>query len=72
MMVNYVADRETRTVPGFGTARCARKVPARPAHIYEHESGRKNDIVQTLLSLAVHLISVGASNIRWLAEIDSA
>ena len=41
------------------------------AHFYRHEPG-KEEIAQPPLSLAINLVSLGASYIRWLAEIDSA
>lgn len=41
------------------------------AHFYRHESGRE-EIAQPPLSLAINLVSLGTSYIRWLAEIDAA
>jgi hypothetical protein len=40
------------------------------AHFYRHEEGQK-DPVQPPLTLAVQMVSVGASFIRWLAELDA-
>jgi hypothetical protein len=40
------------------------------AHFYRHETG-KEEVAQPPLTLAINLISLGASYIRWLAEIDS-
>jgi hypothetical protein len=40
------------------------------AHFYRHEPGTE-DVAQLPLSLAVYLVSTGASHLRWLAEIDS-
>jgi len=40
------------------------------AHFYRHEAGRE-DPVQPPLTLVVHMVSVGASFIRWLAELDA-
>jgi hypothetical protein len=39
-------------------------------HFYRHEAGNE-DVVQPPLTLAVNLVSVGASYIRWLAEVDA-
>ncbi len=39
-------------------------------HFYRHESG-KEDVAQPPLTLAINLISLGASYLRWLAEIDA-
>jgi hypothetical protein len=41
------------------------------AHFYRHEPG-KEGVAQPPLSLAVYLVSTGASHLRWLAELDSA
>lgn len=41
------------------------------AHNYRHEPGHE-DPVQPPLTLAVQMVSVGASFIRWLAELDAA
>jgi hypothetical protein len=41
------------------------------AHFYRHEPGRE-EIAQPPLTLAINLVGLGASYIRWLAEIDSA
>lgn len=41
------------------------------AHFYRHEPG-KEEIAQPPLTLAINMVSLGASFIRWLAEIDSA
>jgi hypothetical protein len=40
------------------------------AHFYRHEQGDE-DIAQPPLETAVHLVSLGAANLRWLAEIDA-
>jgi hypothetical protein len=40
------------------------------AHFYRHESGRQ-DPVQPPLTLAVQMVSLGVSFIRWLAELDA-
>ncbi len=40
------------------------------AHFYRHEPGQQ-DPVQPPLMLAVQMVSVGASFIRWLAELDA-
>jgi hypothetical protein len=40
------------------------------AHFYRHEQGDE-EVAQPPLSVAVHLTSVGAANLRWLAEIDA-
>lgn len=42
------------------------------AHFYRHEQGAADEVAQPPLGLAVHLISTGASHIRWLAELDAA
>lgn len=42
------------------------------AHFYRHEPGAADEISQPPLSLAVYIVSVGASHLRWLAEIDAA
>jgi hypothetical protein len=42
------------------------------AHGYRHEEGKADTVSQPPLTLAVHLISTGASHLRWLAEIDAA
>jgi hypothetical protein len=39
------------------------------SHFYRHEPGRE-EIAQPPLELAINLVSLGASYIRWLAEID--
>lgn len=41
------------------------------AHFYRHEPGNE-EIAQPPLSLAINVISLGASYIRWLAEFDPA
>jgi hypothetical protein len=41
------------------------------AHFYRHEAGREA-VAQPPLSLAILLISAGASFLRWLAEFDAA
>ena len=41
------------------------------AHFYRHEPG-KEEIAQPPLPLAINFVSLGASFIRWLAEIDAA
>ncbi|MDA9408741.1 hypothetical protein [Bradyrhizobium sp. CCBAU 45384] len=40
------------------------------AHFYRHEQGEE-DIAMPPLTVAVHLASAGAANLRWLAEIDA-
>ena len=40
------------------------------AHFYRHEPGHQ-DPAQPPLMLAVQMVSVGASFIRWLAELDA-
>lgn len=40
------------------------------AHFYRHEPGTPDEIAQPPLSLALHLVSVGAAHIRWLAQLD--
>jgi hypothetical protein len=40
------------------------------AHFYRHEPGHQ-DPVQPPLTLAVQMVSIGASFIRWLAELDA-
>jgi hypothetical protein len=40
------------------------------AHFYRHEPG-KEEIAQPPLTLAINLVSLGASYIRWLAEMDT-
>jgi hypothetical protein len=40
------------------------------AHFYRHEPGRE-EIAQPPLTLAINMVSLGATYIRWLAEIDS-
>ena len=40
------------------------------AHFYRHEIG-KEDVAQPPLPLAINLVSLGASYVRWLAEIDT-
>jgi hypothetical protein len=40
------------------------------AHFYRHEPGREEPSPPPL-PLAVHMVSVGASFIRWLAELDA-
>jgi hypothetical protein len=39
-------------------------------HFYRHEEGKPDDIAQPPLELAIHLMSVGASFIRLLIELD--
>ena len=41
------------------------------SHIYRHEAGREEP-VQPPLPLALHMVSVGASSVRWLAELDAS
>ena len=41
------------------------------AHFFRHEQGEE-DIAQPSLPLSLSLVSIGASYIRWLAEIDSS
>ena len=41
------------------------------AHFYRHEPG-KEDAAQPPLTLAVYVCSVGASHLRWLAELDAS
>jgi hypothetical protein len=41
------------------------------AHFYRHEPG-KEDEAQPPLTLAVYVCSVGASHLRWLAELDAS
>jgi hypothetical protein len=40
------------------------------AHFYRHEQGTQDVVSQPPLSLAVYLVSIGASHLRWLAELD--
>jgi hypothetical protein len=40
------------------------------AHLYRHEQG-KEEVAQPPLTLAVYLTSMGASHLRWLAELDA-
>jgi hypothetical protein len=40
------------------------------AHFYRHEQGVADKVAQPPLTLAVYLVSVGASHLRWLAELD--
>lgn len=41
------------------------------AHFYRHEQGAEA-VAQPPMNLTVHLVSTGASYLRWLAELDSA
>jgi hypothetical protein len=41
------------------------------AHFYRHEPG-KEDVAQPPLTLAVYVCGVGASHLRWLAELDAS
>jgi hypothetical protein len=41
------------------------------AHFYRHEQGKPDEVVQPPLSLAVYIVSTGASHVRWLAELDA-
>jgi hypothetical protein len=41
------------------------------AHFYRHEAGAE-EVSQPPLTLAVHMTSLGASFVRWLAELDAA
>jgi len=41
------------------------------AHFYRHEPGMVDEIAQPPLALTIHVVSVGASHLRWLAEIDA-
>ena len=40
------------------------------AHFYRHEPGQQ-DPVQPPLTLAVQMVSIGASFIRWLSELEA-
>lgn len=40
------------------------------AHFYRHEPG-KEEIAQPPLPLAINIVSVGASYVRWLGEVDA-
>jgi hypothetical protein len=40
------------------------------AHFYRHEQGAQ-EVAQPPLTLAVYLVSSGASHLRWLAELDA-
>jgi hypothetical protein len=40
------------------------------AHFYRHEAGREEP-TQPPLTLGVHMVSVGATFLRWLAELDA-
>lgn len=40
------------------------------AHVYRHAQASE-DIAQPPLGLAVHMVSVGCSNLRWLADLDA-
>jgi len=40
------------------------------SHFYRHEAGSE-DVAQPPISVAILLVSAGASHLRWLAEIDS-
>jgi hypothetical protein len=40
------------------------------AHFYRHEQGQEEP-TQPPLDLTIHIVSVGASFIRWLAELDA-
>jgi hypothetical protein len=42
------------------------------AHEYRHEEGKPDTIAQPPLTLAVYLVSSGATHVRWLAELDMA
>jgi hypothetical protein len=42
------------------------------AHQYRHEQGKPDTVAQPPLTLAVYLVSTGASHLRWLAELDAA
>jgi hypothetical protein len=42
------------------------------AHEYRHEEGKPDAIAQPPLTLAVYLVSSGATHVRWLAELDMA
>jgi hypothetical protein len=39
------------------------------AHPYRHEHGE--EVAQPPLELAVNLLSLGITNVRWLAELDA-
>ena len=41
------------------------------AHFYRHDPG-KEEVAQPPLTLAVYVCSVGASHLRWLAELDAS
>ena len=38
---------------------------------YRHEQGKPDQITQPTLEIAVHLVNVGASYLRWLVDLDS-
>ena len=40
------------------------------AHPYKHEHGSE-EVAQPPLELAVHLLSLGITNVRWIAELDA-
>ena len=42
------------------------------AHQYRHEEGKPDTVAQPPLTLAVYLVSAGASHLRWIAELDAA
>jgi hypothetical protein len=42
------------------------------AHGYRHEEGKPDTVAQPPLTLAVYLVSAGATHLRWLAELDAA
>ncbi len=41
------------------------------AHFYRHEPGAE-EVAQPPLEVAIHILSTGASHLRWLAELDAA
>jgi hypothetical protein len=41
------------------------------AHFFRHEQGAE-EVVQPPLRLAIYIVSLGASHLRWLAEIDDS
>lgn len=41
------------------------------AHHYRHEEGKPDTVAQPPLTLAIYLVSAGASHLRWIAELDA-
>jgi hypothetical protein len=41
------------------------------AHGYRHEEGKPDTVAQPPLTLAVYLVSSGASHLRWIAELEA-